>query len=156
MEFIKNCSVAGYEVVKNMYGMKGWTVHHNSDIWCAANPVGDKAGSPSWANYVMAGPWLCTHLYEHYLFTGDKEFLAQTAYPLLKGSAEFLMDWLIEKDGEYITSPSTSPENVFIDDKGRAKMDIALCKGKKEYDKRQTLKEKEDRREMDRAMKVYK
>ncbi|MBR5176033.1 MAG: glycoside hydrolase family 95 protein [Bacteroidales bacterium] len=134
MEFIKNSSVAGYEVVKNMYGMKGWTVHHNSDIWCAANPVGDKAGSPSWANFVMAGPWLCTHLYEHYLFTGDKEFLAQTAYPLLKGSAEFLMDWLIEKDGEYITSPSTSPENVFIDDKGNhgqvtigSGMDLEIC-----------------------------
>ena len=119
MEFIKNCSVAGYHVVKNMYGMNGWTVHHNSDIWCAANPVGEKEGSPSWANYVMAGPWLCTHLYEHYLFTGDKTFLAETAYPLLKGSAEFLMDWLIEKDGKYITSPSTSPENAFYDDNGK-------------------------------------
>ena len=118
IEFIKNCSVAGTEVVKNMYNMGGWTVHHNSDIWCAANPVGDKSGSPSWANYVMAGPWLCTHLYEHYLFTGDKAYLAGTAYPLLKGSAEFLMDWLIEKDGKYITSPSTSPENTFIDDNG--------------------------------------
>ena len=118
IEFIKNCSVAGAEIVKNMYDMGGWTVHHNSDIWCSANPVGDKAGSPSWANYVMAGPWLCTHLYEHYLFTGDKAYLAGTAYPLLKGSAEFLMDWLIEKDGKYITSPSTSPENVFIDEKG--------------------------------------
>ena len=134
MEFIKNCSVAGAEVVRNMYGMKGWTVHHNSDIWCAANPVGDKAGSPSWANYVMAGPWLCTHLYEHYLFTGDREFLAGTAYPLLKGSAEFLMDWLIEKDGEYITSPSTSPENTFIDDNGNhgqvtigTGMDLEIC-----------------------------
>ena len=134
MEFIKNCSVAGYDVVKNMYGMKGWTVHHNSDIWCAANPVGDKSGSPSWANYVMAGPWLCTHLYEHYLFTGDKAFLAGTAYPLLKGSAEFLMDWLIEKDGEYITSPSTSPENTFIDFNGNrgqvmigSAMDMEIC-----------------------------
>ena len=134
MEFIKNCSVAGAEVVRNMYGMKGWTVHHNSDIWCAANPVGDKSGSPSWANYVMAGPWLCTHLYEHYLFTGDKTFLAETAYPLLKGSAEFLMDWLIEKDGEYITSPSTSPENAFFDDNGKrgmvtigTAMDLEIC-----------------------------
>lgn len=134
MEFIKNSSVAGYEVVRNMYGMKGWTVHHNSDIWCAANPVGDKSGSPSWANYVMAGPWLCTHLYEHYLFTGDKAFLAETAYPLLKGSAEFLMDWLIEKDGKYITSPSTSPENAFYDDNGNrgqvtigSAMDLEIC-----------------------------
>ncbi len=119
MEFIRNCSVAGEQVVKNMYGMNGWTVHHNSDIWCAANPVGEKAGSPSWANFVMAGPWLCTHLYEHYLFTGDLQFLAETAYPLMKGSADFLMDWLVEKDGKYITSPSTSPENAFIDDNGR-------------------------------------
>ena len=134
MKFIKNCSVAGAEVVKNMYNMKGWTVHHNSDIWCAANPVGDKSGSPSWANYVMAGPWLCTHLYEHYLFTGDKTFLAETAYPLLKGSAEFLMDWLVEKDGKYITSPSTSPENGFIDENGKtgqvtigSAMDLEIC-----------------------------
>jgi alpha-L-fucosidase 2 len=119
MEFIRNCSVAGEQVVRNMYGMNGWTVHHNSDIWCAANPVGEKAGSPSWANFVMAGPWLCTHLYEHYLFTGDVKFLAETAYPLMKGSAEFLMDWLVEKDGKYITSPSTSPENAFFDDNGR-------------------------------------
>ena len=134
MRFIDNCSVAGAEVVRNMYGMKGWTVHHNSDIWCAANPVGEKSGSPSWANYVMAGPWLCTHLYEHYLFTGDKTFLAETAYPLLKGSAEFLMDWVIEKDGEYITSPSTSPENGFFDDNGKrgmvtigTAMDLEIC-----------------------------
>ena len=134
MRFIDDCSVAGAEVVKNMYGMKGWTIHHNSDIWCAANPVGEKSGSPSWANYVMAGPWLCTHLYEHYLFTGDKAFLAETAYPLLKGSAEFLMDWLIEKDGEYITSPSTSPENGFFDDNGKrgmvtigTAMDLEIC-----------------------------
>ncbi|MCR5133468.1 MAG: glycoside hydrolase N-terminal domain-containing protein [Bacteroidales bacterium] len=119
MEFIRNCSVAGEQVVRNMYRMNGWTVHHNSDIWCAANPVGEKAGSPSWANFVMAGPWLCTHLYEHYLFTGDLQFLAETAYPLMKGSAEFLMDWLVEKDGKYITSPSTSPENAFFDDNGR-------------------------------------
>ncbi|MBR5661306.1 MAG: glycoside hydrolase family 95 protein [Bacteroidales bacterium] len=134
IEFIKNCSVAGAEVVKNMYNMGGWTVHHNSDIWCAANPVGDKSGSPSWANYVMAGPWLCTHLYEHYLFNEDKAYLAGTAYPLLKGSAEFLMDWLIEKDGKYITSPSTSPENTFIDDNGNrgqvtigSAMDLEIC-----------------------------
>jgi alpha-L-fucosidase 2 len=134
MNFIKNSSIAGAEVVKNMYNMKGWTVHHNSDIWCAANPVGEKSGSPSWANYVMAGPWLCTHLYEHYLFTGDKTFLAETAYPLLKGSAEFLMDWLIEKNGKYITSPSTSPENGFIDENGKtgqvtigSAMDLEIC-----------------------------
>ncbi len=134
MRFVNNASVAGYEVVRNVYGMNGWTVHHASDIWCSANPIGEKIGAPCWANFVMGGPWLCTHLYEHYLYTGDKEFLLQTAYPLMKGSAEFLMDWLIEKDGEYITSPSTSPENTFIDDKGRhcqvtvgSAMDMEIC-----------------------------
>ena len=134
MDFIRNCSVAGEQVVSTMYGMKGWTVHHNSDIWCAANPVGEKVGSPSWANFVMAGPWLCTHLYEHYLFTGDESFLAETAYPLMKGSADFLMDWLVEKDGKYITSPSTSPENAFYDDNGNrgqvtigSAMDLEIC-----------------------------
>ncbi len=134
MRFVNNCSVAGYEVVRNMYGMRGWSIHHNSDIWCAANPVGEKSGSPCWANFVMAGPWMCTHLWEHYLFTQDEAFLRDTAYPLLKGSAEFLMDWLVEKDGQYITSPSTSPENTFIDEKGRhgqvmigSAMDLEIC-----------------------------
>ena len=134
MRFIDNCSVAGTEIVRNMYGMKGWTVHHNSDIWASAQPVGEQKGSPLWANYVMAGPWLCTHLYEHYLFTGDLTFLRETAYPLLKGSADFLMDWLIEKDGYYVTSPSTSPENSFFDDNGKrgqvtigTAMDLEIC-----------------------------
>lgn len=116
--FIKDCSVNGAEVASNLYGMRGWTVHHNSDIWAAANPVGEKEGDPMWANWAMGGAWLCQHLYEHYLFTRDLGFLCDTAYPLMKGAGEFLLDWLIEKDGEFITAPSTSPENAFIDDNG--------------------------------------
>ncbi len=134
MRFIGDCSVNGAEVVKNMYAMQGWTIHHNSDIWAAANPVGEKAGDPLWANWAMGGAWLCSHLYEHYLFTGDKEFLSQSAYPLMKDAADFLMDWLVEKDGKYITVPSTSPENAFIDENGKrgevtigSAMDLELC-----------------------------
>jgi alpha-L-fucosidase 2 len=134
VRFIGNCSVNGAEIVKNLYGMKGWTVHHNSDIWCAAGPVGEKSGSPTWANYVMAGPWLCRHLWEHYEYTMDKEYLAGTAYPLMKGCGDFLMDWLVEKDGHYVTAPATSPENAFIDDNGKrgevtigTAMDLEIC-----------------------------
>ncbi len=134
VRFIGNCAVNGAEVVKNLYDMKGWTVHHNSDIWCAAGPVGEKDGDPVWANYVMAGPWLCSHLYEHFLFTWDKDYLAKTAYPLMKGCGDFIMDWLVERDGKYITAPATSPENTFIDDNGKigkvtmgTAMDMEIC-----------------------------
>lgn len=116
--FIKDASVNGAQIARNMYGMRGWTVHHNSDIWAAANAVGEKEGDPMWANWAMGGAWLCQHLYEHYRFTQDIDYLRDTAYPLMKGAAEFLLDWLVYKDGEYITAPSTSPENAFIDEKG--------------------------------------
>lgn len=132
--FIWNCQENGAIVVRNMYGMKGWTIHHNSDPWCAACPVGDKHEQPLGANWAMGGPWLCSHLYEHYLFTMDEKFLAETAYPAMKGAGDFLMDWLIWKDGEYVTAPSTSPENKYIDEKGNkgevtiaSTMDMELC-----------------------------
>lgn len=135
VRFIEGCAVNGAEVVRNMYGMKGWTVHHNSDIWCAAAPVGEKRGSPLWANWAMGGPWLCRHLYERYLFGMDKDYLASTAYPLMKGCGDFVMDWLVEKDGKYVTAPATSPENSFVDDKGNVgevtigtAMDLEICR----------------------------
>ena len=119
IRFIRNCSVNGAQIARNLYGMRGWTTHHNSDIWAIANPVGEKEGDPMWANWAMGGAWLSQHLYEHYRFTQDIDYLRDTAYPLMKGAGEFLLDWLIERDGEYITAPSTSPENVFIDDNGQ-------------------------------------
>lgn len=132
--FMEGCAANGAEVVRNMYGMRGWTMHQSSDIWCLANPVGEKQGDPSWANFVMGGGWMAQHLYEHYRFTRDKEYLENSAYPIMKGAAEFLMDWLVEKDGKYVTLPSTSPENSFYDDnhvKGRvtigSAMDLEIC-----------------------------
>jgi alpha-L-fucosidase 2 len=118
LRFIKDASVNGTQIARNLYGMRGWTVHHNSDIWASANPVGEKEGDPMWANWAMGGAWLCQHLFEHYRFTLDKDFLRDTAYPLMKGAATFLLDWLVERDGEFITAPSTSPENAFIDENG--------------------------------------
>jgi len=120
VEFIKQTAITGRETAKNFYNAKGWAVHHNSDIWSTSNPVGDLGkGNPSWANWALGSPWLSQHLWEHYAFTGDQGFLKNTAYPLMKEAAIFCMDWLVEdKNGRLVTAPASSPENIFIDDKG--------------------------------------
>jgi alpha-L-fucosidase 2 len=118
---IKGLSVTGKVTAKQFYGMNGWVAHHNTDIWAASNPVGDKGqGDPKWANWAMGGNWMCRGLYEHYLFTGDKKFLQYEAYPLMKGAATFCLNWLIkDKDGYLVTAPALSPENDFIDFNGK-------------------------------------
>jgi len=116
---IENMSVTGAKIAWNFYHMHGWVAHHNSDIWALTNPVGERQGDPKWANWAMGSPWLCQHLYEHYRYTQDKTFLRNTAYPLMKGAAEFCKEWVIKKDGYYVTAPSTSPENVYIDEIGK-------------------------------------
>lgn len=115
LSFIKNVSQTGKVTAKTFYGVDGWAAAHNSDIWAMSNPVGDFGkGDPVWANWTMGGAWLSTHLYEHYAFTKDVTFLKQ-AYPILKGSAEFCLNWLVEdKNGNLVTSPGTSPENVYV------------------------------------------
>ena len=112
--FIKNVSKGGEQTAKAYYGVdKGWCLGHNSDVWAMTCPVGLHSGDPSWACWNMGGAWLSTHIWEHYQFTGDKDFL-QEYYPILKGAAEFCMGWLIEKDGRLLTSPGTSPENLYV------------------------------------------
>jgi len=121
MDFIKGAAVTGAVTAREFYRAHGWAVHHNSDIWALSNPVGDLGkGDPTWANWTMGSPWLSQHLWTHYAFTKDKDFLRQTAYPLMKGAAEFCLDWLVQDDdGFLVTAPSVSPENTFIDDKGK-------------------------------------
>ena len=115
LQFIGNLATTGKVTAKTFYNMPGWVVHHNSDIWAMSNPVGNFGnGDPSWANWAMGGAWASTHLWQHYLFTGDKQYLDQKAYPLMKGAAEFCLAWLVkDSSGNLITSPSTSPENTF-------------------------------------------
>lgn len=116
--WIKNLSKGGEISAKNYYGVnRGWSAGHNSDIWAMTNPVGLNTGSPKWANWNMGGAWLASHIWEHYLFNPDKAFLTEY-YPVLKGAAEFCLDWLIEKDGELLTSPGTSPENEYLTSDG--------------------------------------
>ena len=114
LQFIGNLATTGKTTAKTFYNLPGWVAHHNSDIWAMSNPVGNGNGDPSWANWPMGGAWTSTHLWEHYLFTLDKNFLEQKAYPLMKGAAEFCLAYLVnDSAGKLITSPSTSPENTF-------------------------------------------
>jgi alpha-L-fucosidase 2 len=115
---IQRMAANGTATAKNYYNMRGWAVHHNSDMWAQTNPVGEGTGDPKWANWSLGSPWLSQHLYEHYRFTADKKYLRDTAYPLMKSAAEFCLDWLVEKDGKLLTAPSTSPENVYLHPNG--------------------------------------
>lgn len=116
LTFIENVSKNGTFTAKNFYGAKGWALSHNSDIWGQTNPVGNKGGGdPTWANWYMGAPWVCQHLYEHFRFTGDEDFLKKKAYPIMKNAALFCLDWLVESEGGYlVTAPSTSPENTYM------------------------------------------
>ncbi|KAK3412319.1 hypothetical protein EUGRSUZ_I01092 [Eucalyptus grandis] len=132
-DFLSSLSVNGSETAKVNYGARGWVVHHKTDIWAKSSPV---SGDVVWAMWAMGGAWLCTHLWEHYKYTMDKEFLRNKAYPLLEGCALFLLDWLIEgPDGYLETNPSTSPEHSFIAPNGKpasvsysTTMDMAIIK----------------------------
>lgn len=119
LPWVKNLTKTGEETAREYYGTKrGWAAGHNSDIWAMSCPVGMGSGAPKWANWNMGGAWVATHIWEHYLFNRDKTWLRQY-FPVLRGAAEFCLDWLVEKDGELITSPSTSPENTFIGPDGK-------------------------------------
>ena len=121
-DFIRAMADNGRHTARNYYGVnKGWCASHNSDPWAMTNPVGEKRESPMWACWNMGGAWLVQTLWERYLFTQDKQYLKTVAYPLMKGAADFCLEWLIDNPkhpGELITAPSTSPENEYVTDKG--------------------------------------
>ena len=108
IEMVKDLSASGKETARVMYGADGWVAHHNTDIWRCTGPV-DNAFYGTWPN---GGAWLSTHLWQHYLYTGDKEYLG-TVYPALKGAADFFMDFLVPHPhyGWMVSVPSMSPEH---------------------------------------------
>ena len=134
MDFIAELAENGRTTARVNYGLPGWVAHHNSDLWRQSAPVGQGQGNPVWANWPMGGAWLCQHLWEHYAFTGDLDFLRRTAYPLMKGAAEFGLAWLVEdKQGRLVSAPAFSPELMFVSPQGSpaaaaisATMDIAI------------------------------
>ncbi|MBW4359251.1 glycoside hydrolase family 95 protein [Flavobacterium taihuense] len=116
LSFIKNLSVTGKVTAKTFYGInEGWAAAHNSDIWAMTNPVGVFGNEdPVWACWNTAGAWLSTHIWEHYIFSQDKNYLKNEGYPIMKGASEFFLQWMVtDKNGSLITSPSTSPENKY-------------------------------------------
>ena len=119
LEWTENVSKTGAVTAKTFLGMEGWMACHNSDIWAMSNPVGDFGkGHPVWANWYLGGAWLSTHLWEHYSFSQDKEYLKE-AFPLIKGAAQFCLNWLVEGENGYLmTSPGSSPENRFYTTEG--------------------------------------
>ena len=113
LSFLSNLMQTGGITAHEYYGVdEGWCLAHNTDIWAMSCPVGEHSGDPVWACWNMGGAWTSTHIWEHYQFTHDIEFL-RSYYPILRGAAQFCLAWLIEKEGYLMTSPSTSPENKY-------------------------------------------
>ena len=119
---VEGMAVTGRHNAQHFYGIdKGWCAGHNTDAWAMTNPVGTGNESPQWSNWAMGGAWLVETLWDHYDYTRDTEYLRNTAYPLMKGAADFLLAWLIpnpHNPNELITAPCTSPEADYITDKG--------------------------------------
>ena len=105
---VKELTDQGAQVAREHYGARGWVFHQNTDIWRVAAPM----DGPTWGTFTVGGAWLTTHLWEHFLFTRDTSYL-RDVYPVLKGAAEFFMDFLVEHpNGKWlVTNPSNSPEN---------------------------------------------
>ena len=119
---IKGLASTGKHNAQHFYGInKGWCAGHNTDAWAMSNPVGTGNESPQWSNWALGGAWLVQTLWDHYDYTRDTDYLRNTAYPLMKGAADFLLEWLIpdpHNPAQLITAPCTSPEADYINDKG--------------------------------------
>ena len=109
-DMLADLTVTGAKVAKEHYGARGWVLHHNTDLWRGAAPI----NASNHGIWPTGGAWLCQHLWWHYEFGGDKEFLAKTAYPILKAAALFFADFLVadprSDKGWLISTPSNSPE----------------------------------------------
>ncbi len=104
---IDDLAVSGARTAKEQYGAGGWVLHHNTDLWRGTAPINNIDGI-----WPTGGAWLCYHLWEHWLFTGDREFLAKRAYPIMRSASQFFIDTLVkdERTGWLVTTPSFSPE----------------------------------------------
>lgn len=109
-DMVSDLSVSGKKTAETVYGARGWVAHHNTDLWRACGPI-DAAYFGMWPN---GGAWLTQHLWQHYLFTGDKEFLRRY-YPVMKGAADFYLSHLVKhpQNGWLVTAPSVSPEHGY-------------------------------------------
>lgn len=122
-DLIDNAREDGRRVARNLYGARGFVIHHNTDLWGHAVPI----DGARWGLWPMGGAWLSLHLWDHYDFTRDRSWLANRAYPVMKEAAEFLLDYMVDDgQGHLITGPSLSPENQYRAPDGTA---VSLCLG---------------------------
>lgn len=114
-DMIDDLRITGAEVAREYYGCRGWTLHHNTDLWRGAAPV-----DGVWGVWPMGAAWMVRQSWEHFQFTQDKKFLRSRAWPQMHEAAEFILDFLVESPsgspvaGKLVTAPSQSPENTFI------------------------------------------
>jgi alpha-L-fucosidase 2 len=128
LRLVTDLAAAGRSTAREIYGARGWTCHHNTDLWRIAVPVGMGFGDPKWAQWPLAGAWLSLHLAEHWRFGRDLGFLAEVALPVALDAARFVLDLLVDApDGHLVTSPSTSPENEFLSGDGPASVDAGTA-----------------------------
>lgn len=121
MEFNREIAVTGAITASNLYNCRGWVTHHNVDLWRETSPVGYGKHSSKCSLWPMGGVWTVQHMWEHYLFTRDDSFLRDMAYPVLRGSARFVLDFLCDDGkGKLTTCPSTVPENRYELPDGRS------------------------------------
>jgi alpha-L-fucosidase 2 len=120
LDWLDTARQRGTVVARGLYGMSGWTLHHNSDAWGFGLPAGMGADQACWSCWPLAGAWLSRHVAEHHDFTGDTEFLTARGWRIVADAAAFCLDWLVERpDGTLGTAPSTSPENNYLAADGR-------------------------------------
>ena len=123
---IRDLRVTGAETAAGQYHSQGWVLHHNTDLWRATTPV-----DGPWGIWPMGEAWLANQMWDHYTFSGDREFLLRQAYPAMKEAAEFVLGFLVEAPagtpfaGRLVTNPSTSPENSYLLDSRRASLTYA-------------------------------
>jgi alpha-L-fucosidase 2 len=131
-DLLKDASATGAKTARTYYGVHGWVAHHNLDLWRGTAPV-DRAQFGMWP---VGGAWLCQHLWEHYAYTGDKEFLKEY-YPVMRGAAQFLLEVMVEEPKHHwlVTPFSMSPEHGYYDGAGRMSflspsptMDVAIIR----------------------------
>ena len=131
LKMIKEVSISGQETARKMYGARGWVLHHNTDLWRATGAVDNHIA----AIWPTGGAWFCSHIWEHWLYTGDREFLREY-YPVMKGASQFFQDYLYRDSvsGYMVAGPSVSPENhpdiaSYLDEKTGKKQNCAVFSG---------------------------
>lgn len=117
--FVEALSEKGRHTARQLYDSPGWVSHHNSDAWLFSSPVGDGHGDARWSHWPMAGPWLVRALWDTIEFGAGGRAAAERLWPIARGATEFILAWQhLSPSGDWVTSPATSPENVYLDHNG--------------------------------------